>query len=214
MARFIPQGCGRRNARKNSLHLAPGATLFDPDHPPKRVFLLDSGHIQLSSSDGQIVDYLTTGDFFGEKCFLTPLRSGQVARILSPATVTAFRKSELLDRFTGNRRFATRVLSNLALRLDRYEQALGDFANETVERRLVRLLLRLTRASEVSGLVRLPFNLTNSQLAKTIGTTRWHVSHFMARLQQLGLLRRHEGIWVDRERLGTISQAGLDIGQH
>jgi len=201
MARSVTQGRRRKNARKDSLHLAAGAILFDLEHPASGMFLLDSGYVQLSSSRGEIVDYLAPGDFFGEKCFLTPPRSGQVARTLSPVSVNAFRKSELVDRFIGNRRFATRVLSNLALRLDRYEQALEDFAKETAEGRLARLLLRFTRATEGPGLLRLPFNLTNRQLANAIGTTRWRVSHFMARFQRLGLLHRHEGIWVDRERL-------------
>jgi len=202
MDRSVTQGRSPKNAGKNSLHLAAGATLFDLDHPPRGVLLLESGHIQLSSSRGEIVGYLAPGDFFGEKCFVTPLRTGQAAKALSPARLTAFRKSELLDRITGSRRFANRVLGNLALRLDRCEQTLGDFAKEKAERRLALLLLRLTRVSKAPGLLGLPFNLTNSQLANAIGTTRWRVSHFMAHFQRLGWVRRHQGIWVDCERLG------------
>jgi len=171
------------------------------------MYLLRSGYVQLSGSRGEIVDHLAPGDFFGEKCFLAPLRRGQAARILSPAWVAAFRKKELLDRLTGDRHFAIRVLKNLALRLDRYEEALGDFAKEPAERRLARLLLRFTPDRKVSGLVRLPFNLTNSELARAIGTTRWRVSHFMGRFQRFGWLRRQDGLRVDRERLGEFLQS-------
>jgi len=213
MARFATRG-RRGNTKKHaqrssvsSLRLPAGATLFDLDHPPGRMYLLRSGYVQLSGSRGEIVDHLAPGDFFGEKCFLAPLRRGQAARILSPAWVAAFRKKELLDRLTGDRHFAIRVLKNLALRLDRYEEALGDFAKEPAERRLARLLLRFTPDRKVSGLVRLPFNLTNSELARAIGTTRWRVSHFMGRFQRFGWLRRQDGLRVDRERLGEFLQS-------
>jgi len=213
MARFAAQGRrgnNKKHARRSSvgsLRLPAGATLFDSNHPPRRMYLLCSGHVQLSTSRGEIVDHLAPGDFFGEKCFLAPLRRGQAARTVSPASVAAFRKPELLDRLTGDRRFATQVVKNLALRLDRYEEALGDFAREPAERRLARLLWRLAPDRKVSGLVRLPFHLTNREMARAIGTTRWRVSHFMGRFQRLGWLRRQEGLWVDRERLGEFLQS-------
>jgi len=57
--------------------------------------------------------------FFGEGCLLTPDRRSLAAHCLSPITVSAFRPSELLDRVQQDRRFASRILKNLALRLDR-----------------------------------------------------------------------------------------------
>lgn len=209
---LTPIGRGKRQKRSRRrpvslLNLPAGAMLFDRDHPCVRLYLIRSGHVQLSSSRGEPLDYLGPGDFFGEKLFLSRSHDGQAARTVSPARVAAFRRSELLDRLTGDRRFAMRVVKNLALRLDRYEEALGDFVNEPAERRLAHLLLRLTPDGEASGWVRLPFDLTNRELAKAVGTTRWRVSHFMARFQRLGWLRRQEGLWVERERLGQFLQS-------
>ena len=149
-----------------------------------------------------MLDYLGSGDVLGEKSFLDPVRSSQaVARTLSPVTMLALRKSEFLDRLTGDRRFAMRVVKSLALRMDRCEEAVGISMNEPVERRLALLLLRFTPEHEVFGFAQLPFNLTNRELAKASGTTRWRVAHFMARFQRLGWLRRQDGLWVDREKL-------------
>jgi hypothetical protein len=85
---------------------------------------------------------------------------------------------------TGYRRtapFARRLLKNLALRLDRYEQALADFVTERTERGMARLLTRLAAAKPASGWVRSQFSPSNSELARTIGTTRWQISHYMGR---------------------------------
>ncbi len=93
------------------------------------------------------------------------------------------------------------LLKGLALRLDRYEQLLADFLAERIERRLARLLSRLTPAKPASGWVRLQFSPSNSELARTIGTTLWQVSHYMRRFQQLGWLQRRPALWVHREGL-------------
>ena len=113
----------------------------------------------------------------------------------------AFRKSEILDAVVRDRRFALRLLKNLALRLDGHEQALRLFVAERAERRLARLLLRLAPVRPASGWVPLRFSPSNPELARTIGSTRWRISHFMGRFQQLGWLQRRPGLWIHREGL-------------
>jgi CRP-like cAMP-binding protein len=170
--------------------------LFDLDRAPRRVYLLRSGQVQLARGREAIVDYLTPGSFFGEQCLLGPRHAGQIATSLSPVQVFGFRRSELLDLLQKDRGFALRLLKNLALRLSRYEQTIRDSVAERAERRLARLLVRLMPARPGSGWVRLQFSPSNSELAKTIGTTRWRIAHFMRKFQQLGWLDRRPGLWV------------------
>lgn len=172
------------------------AKLFDLDNPASCVYLLSSGYVRLASGHEAIVDYLGPGSFFGEKCLLASQCRGQIATSLSPVEVLAFRKSELLDRVRQDRRFAERLLKNLALRLDRHEQTIRDCVVERVERRLARLLIRLMPARSASGWVRLSVSPSNSELAKTIGTTRWQVAHFMRQFQRLEWLDRRPELWV------------------
>jgi CRP-like cAMP-binding protein len=150
----------------------------------------------LTSGRGAIVDYLGKQDFFGEKAFLPPQAGGQVAKSVSAVEVSAFSKSQLLDRVQHDRRFAKRLLKNLALRLDRYEQTIEDLVREPAERRLARLLSRFLPPRAASGWVRLRFSPSNSEFAKTIGSTRWRVAHFMRRFQILGWLERRPELWV------------------
>jgi len=207
MARGVTPIRGKSgHARSGSLRIPAGATLFDPDHPSRRVYQLRSGRVRLAGRRREIFDHLAPGDFFGENCFLAP-PPGQIATTLSPVEVVAFRKRELLDRLARDRRFAARVLRSLATRLARYEETIGGLMKEPAERRLAILLLRLAPEQKAKGLAPLPFIPTNRDLAEAIGTTRWRVSHFLGRFQRFGWLRRRHGLWVDRERLGEFLRA-------
>lgn len=187
--------------KSKSIDFPAGIAFFDIDRSSHHVYLLRSGCIQLTNSRGAIVDYLVPGDFFGEKCLLGSPYQNQIGTSRSPVQVHAFRKSELLDRMQRDRRFALRLMKNLALRLDRYEQVLADFVAERTERRLARLLSRLAPVRPASGWVRLQCSPSNSELARTIGTTRWQISHYMGRFQRSGWLQRRPGLWVHREGL-------------
>jgi CRP/FNR family transcriptional regulator, cyclic AMP receptor protein len=202
MASLPISGRARRRDRKTACVTFPaGIYVFDRQHPSRQVYWLRSGRVQLSSGREAILDHLTRGDWFGEKLLLTSRRIDLVAKTLSPVKVIAFRKSELWEQLRRDRRLARQVLKNLALRVDRYEEAIRNFITEPAERRLAHALVRLLPSRPASGWVRLPSNFTNPELARIVGTTRWHISHFVNRFQQLGWLRRQEGLWVQREGL-------------
>lgn len=184
------------------VHFPAKARIFDAEHPSRRVYLLNSGQVRLWSGEEAIVEQLAPGAFFGEKCFLSPGRYEQIAITLSPVVASTYRRAELLHCVQQDRRFAVRLLKNLALRMDRYEQAIRDFVTEQAEYRLARLLSRFTPSRPASGWIRLPLRATNLELAQMVGTTPWRVSHFLNHFQRLGWLsRRQEGLWIDPEAL-------------
>jgi hypothetical protein len=84
----------------------------------------------------------------------------------------------------------------LAVRLDRSQETIRDFVVEPTERRLARVLFRFLPARGGSSWVRLRFSPSNSELARTIGSTRWRIAHFMRKFQQLGWLARRRELWV------------------
>jgi len=199
---------GRRNRKRGSpeaiIRFPAGTNLFDLDHPSRRIYLLRAGRVQLSRGRERretILAHLTPGNFFGEECLLKRNQRIQVAKSVSPVTVSVFRSSELLDRVQRDRRFALRLFRNLIRRLDRCGQAIQDFVTEPAERRLAWLLLRLAPARPASGWVRLRFSPSNAELARTIGTTRARISHFLNHFRQLGWLERRPELWVRREGL-------------
>jgi CRP-like cAMP-binding protein len=154
-----------------------------------------------------IVELVSPGHFFGEKSFLNPRRCDQFATTLSPVLATAYRRSELLDCVRRDLRFAGRLLKNLALRMDRYEQTIRDFVTEPCEFRLALLLSRFTPTRPPTGWVRLPIRATNMCLARMVGMTRWRVSHFLNEFLRMGWLsRREHELWINREGLKNFLQ--------
>ncbi len=182
-------------------------------HPCHRVYLLRSGLVQLAGGRGAIVDYLRRGDFFGEKCLLGSRRRGLAAKSLSPVELSAFRKAEILTCLRQDRRFAARLLNNLARRLDRYEQTIEDAVVERPERRLALLFWRFLPARPASGWARLRFSPSNSELARSIRSTRWRIAHFMGHFQRLGWLQRRPELWVLRESLREFLQKAANRGE-
>src|SRR5579862_8043427 len=133
----------RNNKQKKTetiLHFPAGTDPLHLDYFSSRMYLLRAGTVRLSHGREAILDHLTPGNFFGEECLLPSRQRSQAARCLSPVTVSAFRPSQLLDRVQQDRRFASRLLRNLALRLDRCGQTIRDFVAEPAERRLAQLI--------------------------------------------------------------------------
>ena len=181
--------------------------LFDLGRPPRCVYLLRSGRVLLARGRKTIVDYLSPGSFFGEQCLLGPEHRRQIATCLSPVRVSTYRKSDVLDLLRKDRRFALRLLKSLARRLSRYEENFGYFVVEGAERRLALLLSRFVPARANSGWVRLEFSPTNTELARTIGSTRWRIAHFMRQFQQQGWLDRRPDLWVRPEGLRSFLES-------
>lgn len=200
-------GKAARRARKKlprgSVQQFPArAVLFDATHPGATIFLLRSGWVQLLSGENAILDCLGPGAVFGERSFLGRAANNLSARALTSVRVTAFDRSQLLDRLQIDRRFALRLLKAFATRTHRYEQAIADFIADPAEIRLARLLARALPPRPASGWVRLPYELSHRALAKTIGTSRWRIALFMRRFRESGWLRRDDGLWIDRSALG------------
>jgi CRP/FNR family cyclic AMP-dependent transcriptional regulator len=202
---------GRRKLQREKaggiIRFPAGAKLFS--QRPPRIYFLRGGRVRLFSDGEVILEHLSPGDFFGETSLLPRRQQCEAAKSLSAVTVSAFRTSQLLDRVQGDRRFARRLLRNLAARLNRRREAIRDLIAEPAERRLAWLLFRLAPSRPGCGWVRLRFTLSNSELAKTIGTTRARIAHFMQHFRQLGWLERRPELWVQREGLRAfLEQAG------
>jgi CRP-like cAMP-binding protein len=186
-------------AKGQAVSFPAGADLFDLNHYPRQIYLLHAGEVRLAGSNGVIFDHLKRGCFFGEKALLGSQSGKHSATALSPVEAVAFRKSDLIAEWRKDPNFALRLVKDLTLRLDRYEQLISDLITEKTEIRLARALLREAPARPGSGWVRLPIGFTNVELAQMVGSTRWRISHLLNRFHRLGWLRRDHGLWIERE---------------
>jgi CRP-like cAMP-binding protein len=191
-----------------------GTKIFSEELPCSRMYLLRKGRVQISIGKQAILDYLSARDFFGEQVFLRPERRRQTAQTVAPVSVSAFRIADLLDRIQKDRRFARRLITNLVVRLEARGEVIRDFVTEAAEQRLARLFLRLIPARNGSGWVRLRFNPSNAEMARTIGTTRARIAYFTGRFRRLGWLERRPELWVNREGLLEFLQLDARVATH
>ena len=131
--------------------------------------------------------------------FLTTDNGKQAATALSPVEAIAYRKADLLAEWRRDPASALRLVKDLVMRLERYEELICDLVVEKTDIRLARLLLRMAPERPATGWVRLPIPFSNVELAQMVGTTRWRVSHLLSRFQRLGWLRRERDLWLQRE---------------
>jgi CRP-like cAMP-binding protein len=164
------------------------------------MYVIRTGRVRLSSDHNVVYQYLGPGEVFGERLFSRG-ETDQMAVALTPLSVDAYRGTELIHRLEEDGRFARKLLSGLAARIDDYERRIADFVTVQAQTRLARLFLRLLPRRLGADWVHLPISPSNLELASAIGTTRWRVSHFIGQFQQFGWLRREHGFWIHPEKL-------------
>lgn len=172
------------------------STLLRHELPPDCVFLLVSGCVKLTRGSRTVLDYLRPGDFFGVKCLASGLQEHLVATTLSPVEVVVVRKNRLSRLLRSDVNFTRQLVTSLVTRMDRYERVIESLVTDNAERRLARLLLDSAYTETVSEWIQLKCSPNNSDLAKSVGTTRWRIAHFMRKFQNQGWLERRPELWI------------------
>jgi CRP/FNR family transcriptional regulator, cyclic AMP receptor protein len=186
-------------AEGREISFPKGTNVFAYRPARRGICWLRSGHVRLIVNDA-IIDHLAPGSFFGEWTALVDTPPPKTTALsLAPVSVVVFSRKDFFRRVRQVPGFTSTVLQNLFRRLSRYEKSIARFVTAPAEARLASLLFEL--APPKGGWVRLPFALTNPDLAKMIGSSRWRVSYFLNRFQRLGWLRRSHGLWVERRKL-------------
>jgi CRP/FNR family cyclic AMP-dependent transcriptional regulator len=159
--------------KEQAVSFAEGTNLYEDGSRKRQILLLNAGQVRLTGRNGVIFDHLKRGSFLGEKFLLSSNATRGTATALAPVDAVPFRIAELEGEFRRDPDLAVRMVKDLAMRLDRYEELICDLVTEQAEVRLARLLLRVAPARPANRWARLPFSFTNVELAKMIGTTRW-----------------------------------------
>jgi CRP-like cAMP-binding protein len=94
--------------------------------------------------------------------------------------------------------FSRLLVSDLLSRIGRIEEDFTDQLLNSSERRLARLLLRLSQFGQPSGADTAIPHISQGTLAEMVGTTRSRVSHFMNRFREMGLIKYNGTLQVQR----------------
>ena len=100
----------------------------------------------------------------------------------------------MLQAFKEEPRFAETFLTAVLARSVNLEEDLCDQIFNDSEKRLARVLLKLSRvgAHETVANVKVP-GMNQETLAEIVGTTRSRINLFMTKFRKLGLIQYHKG---------------------
>ena len=182
-------------------------SIFDQGDDAETVCYIQSGKVKATvhSDHGKdaIIGIFQHGQFFGEGCLDTALRTSTVVA-LEDCLITSLTKVAMNSTLADEPKFSALFTSHLLSRSARIEEDLIDQLFNSSERRLARLLLLLANFGQdgLSGTV--PVTLSQEALAEIIGTTRSRVSFFMNKFRKKGLISYNGKIKVHASLLDAV----------
>jgi CRP/FNR family cyclic AMP-dependent transcriptional regulator len=174
----------------------------------KNVMYIQKGSVKLSvvneAGKEAVVAILGPGDFFGEGGMAgQPIRMG-TATAITPATVLAIEKKEMVRVLHTEHAFSDRFVSYMLSRNIRVEEDLIDQLFNSSEKRLARTLLLLSRyGKDDKPQVVLP-KVSQEMLAEMVGTTRSRVNFFMNKFKKLGFIKYKDGIQINSSLMSVV----------
>jgi CRP-like cAMP-binding protein len=184
------------------------ATIFAQGAPAKTVLYIQEGGVKLSVVNGvgkeAVVAMLGPGDFFGEGAMAGQSVRMGMATAVTPTTVLAIDKSEMMRLLHSNHEFSDGFISYMLTRNIRIEADLVDQLFNSTEKRLARALLLLARYGKDDLNEKILPKISQETLAETIGTTRSRVNLFMNKFKKLGFIKYNGGLQVNSSLLSVV----------
>ena len=196
------------------LHLRRGDVLFAEGDPGDRLYVVVDGKMKLgrTSGDGRenLLAILGPGEMFGELSLFDPGPRTASATAVTEARLLGLGHDDLQPWLRHNPEVAGQLLSALARRLRRTNEAMADLVFSDVPGRVAKALLDLARRFGVQrdDGVHVTHDLTQEELAQLVGASRETVNKALADFQQRGWIR-HEARAVvlrDVDRLSRRSR--------
>ncbi|OFX22686.1 MAG: hypothetical protein A2V77_10745 [Anaeromyxobacter sp. RBG_16_69_14] len=174
---------------------AAGAVMVSQEEPGDALFVLVSGKVKvvLYSEEGReviLTIFKSPGDFFGEMSLLDDEPRSASVIAAEPSRLLVLRRSDFRAHIAAHPCTALRALTELARRLRRADELIGDLALLDVFGRLTRKLRELADSDgeEVDGGVVIRNRPTQAELAAMIGSSRETVSRLLSEFARRGYL--------------------------
>ena len=193
-------------AGKRELSLPSGAKIFSQGDPADAIYFVQSGRVKVSvvSAAGKEAVLAMPGphDFFGEGALINQSLRVSTAKALKPSTVFRVEKRAMLRALREQTELSEKFMGLLLSRNIDLEEDLADQLFNHSEKRLARVLLKLSR---LRGHDRAPDTsipiLSHETLAEMVGTTRSRITHFMNKFRKMGLIDYNGELKVRTEML-------------
>jgi CRP/FNR family transcriptional regulator, cyclic AMP receptor protein len=194
---------------KTVLDIRKGKTIFSQGEAADAIYFIESGKVKLSvvSLGGKeaVLSMLESPSFVGEGCMVGQTLRVGTATALEPSTVFRIEKGAMLRALHNEPGLSEKFISALLTRNIDLEADLCDQLFNHSEKRLARILLKLSRISANEHLTDAKIApISHETLAEMVGTTRSRVTHFMNKFRKMGLIDYNGVITVRTELLTDI----------
>ena len=186
-------------------------TIFSQGDPAKNVMFIQKGNVKLTvvnaAGKEAVVAILGPGDFLGEGCLAGQSVCMTSATAITPATVLAIEKYEMIRVLHGEHEFSDRFIAYMLARNIRVEEDLIDQLFNSSEKRLARTLLLLARYGKENQPIRALPEISQETLAEMVGTTRTRINSFMNKFRKLGFIAyggRLRGLQINNSLLSVV----------
>ena len=198
------------SAGKQVLNLPKGEKIFSQGESADAIFFIQSGKVKISvvSAAGKEAVLIMLGPrkFFGEGSLVGQSIRVSTATALEPSIVFRVEKSAMIRALRDQAALSEKFITALLVRNIDLEEDLCDQLFNQSEKRLARVLLKLSRMREhdVMPDANIPV-FSHETLAEMVGTTRSRITHFMNKFRTMGLIDYNsDGFTVKTELLTDV----------
>jgi CRP-like cAMP-binding protein len=182
--------------------------IFSQGDPAKNVLFIRKGSVKRTvvshSGKEAVVGILGPGDFLGTWCLSDhPIRLATVTAIL-PTSVLVISKRDMVQALHADRILSDRFIAYLLARTVRVEADLIDQLFNASEKRLARVLMRLTHYGQPQKFGTVMPKVSQQLLAEMIGATRQRVNSLMNKFRRLGFIDYNGELKIHRSLLDVI----------
>jgi CRP/FNR family transcriptional regulator, cyclic AMP receptor protein len=181
---------------KKVLKLRKDMKLFSQGAEAEALYFIQSGGVKLTiaSVPGKEAVQAVLGrrDFFGEGCLVGQSLRISTATTTESSVVFEIQKLAMLQALRDQPELSEKFVASLLVRNIDVEQDIGNKLFNQTEKRLARVLLKLSRYGEHDFLPDAKLSqLSDETLADLVGTTPSRISHFLSKFRKLGLIHYH-----------------------
>jgi CRP/FNR family transcriptional regulator, cyclic AMP receptor protein len=194
---------------KSILTVKKGSRIFSQGDLTDAIYFIENGKVKISvvSTGGKeaVLVILGPHDFFGEGCLVRqPLRIS-TALALEASTLFRVEKQAMLRALSSQVKLSEKFIASILIRNINLEEDLCDQLFNHSEKRLARVLLKLSRLRQHDTLpdTGIPL-LSHETLAEMVGTTRSRINHFMNKFRKMGLIDYNGELIVRTELLTDV----------
>jgi CRP/FNR family cyclic AMP-dependent transcriptional regulator len=178
---------------KHVLQLHKNTPVFSQGDQADAIYFIQTGKVKITvvSAQGKeaILAMVGPREFFGEGCLIgQPLRIS-TASTTESSTVFRVQKQAMLQALHAHSELSEKFTAALLARNIDLEEDLCDQLFNHSEKRLARVLLKLSRLGQHADRpdAKMP-RMTHQTLAEMVGTTRSRITLFMNKFKKLGLI--------------------------